>query len=112
MRRTELPREIRKIRFEEAYERQNVGQLTPPEAAQLLGLCSAVSGGAWCAMKPTNWRGGSTGGWSRCRSSARKFPFGEGQLAATTGRRRPFNAFLVSGRPHRHVHLRAPCRGS
>jgi len=78
MRRTELPREIRKIRFEEAYERQNAGQLTLPEAAQLLGLCSAVSGGTWCAMKPTDWRGGSTGGWSRCRGGAGKLPFGEG----------------------------------
>ncbi|MGA8393998.1 MAG: ISNCY family transposase [Burkholderiaceae bacterium] len=39
MRRTELLQEIRKKRFEEAYERWNVGRLTQAEAAQLLGLC-------------------------------------------------------------------------
>ena len=39
MRRTELLQEIRKMRFEEAYERWNVGRLTQAEAAQLLGLC-------------------------------------------------------------------------
>lgn len=38
MRRTELLQEIRKMRFEEAYERWNVGRLTQAEAAQLLGL--------------------------------------------------------------------------
>lgn len=39
MRRTELLQEIRKMRFEEAYERWNVGRLTQAEAAHLLGLC-------------------------------------------------------------------------
>lgn len=39
MRRTELLQEIRKMRFEEAYERWNVGRLTQAEAAQVLGMC-------------------------------------------------------------------------
>ena len=39
MRRTELLQEIRKMRFEEAYERWNVGRLTQAEAAHLLGMC-------------------------------------------------------------------------
>ena len=39
MRRTELLQEIRKMRFEEAYERWNVGRLTQEEAARLLGVC-------------------------------------------------------------------------
>src|SRR5437667_9006487 len=39
MRRTELLQEIRKMRFEEAYERWNVGRLTQAEAARLLGVC-------------------------------------------------------------------------
>jgi hypothetical protein len=39
MRRTELLQEIRKMRFEEAYERWNVGRLTQAEAAYLLGMC-------------------------------------------------------------------------
>jgi transposase len=39
MRRTELLQEIRKMRFEEAYERWNGGGLTQAEAAQVLGMC-------------------------------------------------------------------------
>jgi len=39
MRRTELLQEIRKMRFEEAYEGWNAGRLTQAEAAQLLGMC-------------------------------------------------------------------------
>ena len=39
MRRTELLQEIRKMRFEEAYERWNGGRLTQAEAAQVLGMC-------------------------------------------------------------------------
>ena len=39
MRRTELLQEIRKMRFEEAYEGWNAGRLTQAEAAQLLGVC-------------------------------------------------------------------------
>ena len=39
MRRTELLQEIRKMRFEEAYERWNVGRLSQAEAAQVLGIC-------------------------------------------------------------------------
>jgi hypothetical protein len=39
MRRTELLQEIRKMRFEEAYEQWNVGRLTQGEAARLLGVC-------------------------------------------------------------------------
>jgi len=39
MRRAELLQEIRKMRFEEAYERWNVGRLTQAEAAHLLGMC-------------------------------------------------------------------------
>ncbi len=39
MRRTELLQEIRKMRFEEAYEGWNAGRLTQVEAAQLLGFC-------------------------------------------------------------------------
>ena len=39
MRRTELLQEIRKMRFEEAYERWNVGRLSQAEAARLLGVC-------------------------------------------------------------------------
>lgn len=38
MRRTELLQEIRKMRFEEAYEGWNAGRLTQAEAAQLLGM--------------------------------------------------------------------------
>jgi hypothetical protein len=37
MRRTKL-QEIRKMRFEEAYERWNVGRLTQAEATHLLGV--------------------------------------------------------------------------
>lgn len=39
MRRTELIQEIRKMRFEEAYEGWNAGRLTQAEAAQILGMC-------------------------------------------------------------------------
>jgi len=39
MRRTELLQEIRKMRFEEAYEGWNVGRLTQGEVARLLGMC-------------------------------------------------------------------------
>ena len=39
MKRTELLQEIRKMRFEEAYEKWNAGQLTQAEAAQVLGMC-------------------------------------------------------------------------
>jgi len=39
MKRTKLLQEIRKMRFEEAYERWNNGRLTQLEAAQLLGIC-------------------------------------------------------------------------
>ena len=39
MRRTELLQEIRKLRFEEAYEGWNGGRLTQAEAAQMLGMC-------------------------------------------------------------------------
>jgi hypothetical protein len=39
MRPTELLQEIRKMRFEEAYEGWNAGRLTQAEAAQILGMC-------------------------------------------------------------------------
>ena len=39
MRRTELLQEIRKMRFEEAYEGGTWGGLTQAEAARLLGVC-------------------------------------------------------------------------
>lgn len=39
MKRTKLLQEIRKMRFEEAYEGWNNGRLTQREAAQLLGIC-------------------------------------------------------------------------
>lgn len=39
MRRTELLQEIRKMRFEGAYEGWNAGRLTQAEAARLLGIC-------------------------------------------------------------------------
>jgi len=39
MKRTELLQEIRKMRFEEAYEGWNAGRLTQAEAAQVLGIC-------------------------------------------------------------------------
>jgi hypothetical protein len=39
MKRTELLRELKKMRFEEAYEGWNEGRLTQAEAAQLLGVC-------------------------------------------------------------------------
>ena len=39
MRPTELLQEIRKMRFEEAYEGWNEGRLTQEEAARLLGVC-------------------------------------------------------------------------
>lgn len=38
MRRTELLQEIRKMRFEEAYEGWNAGRRTQAEAAVLLGM--------------------------------------------------------------------------
>lgn len=92
MRRTEQPREIRKIRFEEAYERQNAGRLTPPEAAQLLGLCSAVSGGAWCAMKPTGWQVGR-----RLELVSRRRPQVAFRRRSTRGREQPMEIALHSG---------------
>ncbi len=39
MKRTELLQEVRKVRFEEAYEGWNRGRLTQEEAAMLLGVC-------------------------------------------------------------------------
>ena len=39
MRRTELLQEIRKMRFEEAYEGWEDGRLTQAESASLLGVC-------------------------------------------------------------------------
>ncbi|MBA4373986.1 MAG: hypothetical protein C0402_14140 [Thermodesulfovibrio sp.] len=39
MKRTELLQEVRKMRFEEAYEGCQRGQLTQQEAARLLGAC-------------------------------------------------------------------------
>lgn len=39
MRRTELLQEIRKMRFEEAYEGWQERRLTQEEAARLLGVC-------------------------------------------------------------------------
>lgn len=39
MRRTKVLQEIRKMRFEEAYEGWNGGRLTQEEAARLLGVC-------------------------------------------------------------------------
>jgi hypothetical protein len=39
MRRTELLQEVRKMRFEEAYEGWERGRLTQEEAARLLGVC-------------------------------------------------------------------------
>jgi len=39
MRRTVVLQEIRKMRFEEAYEGWNVGRLTQADAARLLGVC-------------------------------------------------------------------------
>ncbi len=39
MKRTEVLQEIRKMRFEEAYEGWNAGRLTQTEAAQVLGMC-------------------------------------------------------------------------
>ena len=39
MRRTELLQEIRKMRFEEAYEGWNAGRLTQAEAAGILRMC-------------------------------------------------------------------------
>ena len=39
MKRTEILQEVRKMRFEEAYEGWNRGRLTQEEAAMLLGVC-------------------------------------------------------------------------
>ena len=39
MRPTKLLQEIRKMRFEEAYEGWNTGRLTQAEAARILGVC-------------------------------------------------------------------------
>lgn len=39
MKRTEILQEVRKMRFEEAYEVYNRGRLTQEEAARLLGIC-------------------------------------------------------------------------
>lgn len=39
MRPIKVPQEIRKMRFEEAYEGWNAGRLTQAEAAQTLGVC-------------------------------------------------------------------------
>jgi hypothetical protein len=40
MKRTVLQEEVRKMRFEEAYEGWNQGRLSQEEAAQLLGMCA------------------------------------------------------------------------
>ena len=39
MKKTELLQEVRKMRFEEAYEGWKRGRLTQEEAARLLGVC-------------------------------------------------------------------------
>ena len=39
MKKTELLQEVRKMRFEEAYEGWQKGRLTQEEAAKLLGIC-------------------------------------------------------------------------
>src|SRR4030065_311407 len=39
MKLTKLLQEIRKMRFEEAYEGWNAGRLTQAEAARILGVC-------------------------------------------------------------------------
>ena len=39
MKKTELLQEVRKMRFEEAYEGWKKGRLTQEEAARLLGVC-------------------------------------------------------------------------
>jgi hypothetical protein len=39
MKRSELLQEVRKMRFEEAYEGWKRGRLTQEEAARLLGVC-------------------------------------------------------------------------
>jgi len=39
MKRTEILREVRKMRFEEAYEGWKKGRWTQEEAARLLGIC-------------------------------------------------------------------------
>ena len=40
MKRTNVREEVRKIRFEEAYEGWNQGRLSQEEAARLLGICA------------------------------------------------------------------------
>ena len=39
MRQTEVLQKIRKMRFKEAYEGWNAGQLTQADAAQIRGMC-------------------------------------------------------------------------
>ena len=39
MKKTELLQEVRKMRFEEAYDGWKRGRLTQEEAARLLGVC-------------------------------------------------------------------------
>jgi len=39
MTRTRLLQELRRMRFEEAYDSWNAGRLTQVEAVQLLGIC-------------------------------------------------------------------------
>ena len=43
MKPTQVLQEIRKIRFEEAYEGWNEGRLTQVEAARILGVCVVIA---------------------------------------------------------------------
>ena len=55
--RTQLLREIRKMRFEEAYEGWQGARLTQEEADRLLGMSERNFRRYGGAMKPMGWRG-------------------------------------------------------
>jgi hypothetical protein len=57
MRRTELLQELRKMRFEEAYDGWSAGRLTQGEAAFCWGFASGRFVAIWCVMKPRGLRG-------------------------------------------------------
>jgi transposase len=57
MRRTELLQEVRKMRFEEAYEGWRRGRLTQEEAALLLGVSGRTFRRYLVRYEEKGWRG-------------------------------------------------------
>ena len=72
MRPTELLQEIRKMRFEEAYEAWNQGRLTQAEAAQLLGMCERSFRRYLGRYEAEGLDGPSTADWRRLPIGGRR----------------------------------------